>query len=162
MVEQTQVTHGPGETHEPVRWRVWTSIAKFEGDWTGEQLDAGAAKPYEVVEDEGNLLLIGGASSLWQCLIGNGTATGGAALTYFNNTNAVIGVGTSNTAEADTQTGLTGAATKAMDATYPAAHGQHGHGWEQDDHVPVDVRERGRESGVGGVGPVERDALHQP
>jgi hypothetical protein len=97
----------------------WT-IAKFDGDFTAEQIDAGdTPAPFEVIEEEGNLLLIGGVSFLWQAAIGNGTATGGQALTYLNNGNAVLGVGTSSTAEADTQTGLTGTVTKAMDATYP-------------------------------------------
>lgn len=106
--------------HENAQWRVKTTVAKFDGDWTGEQIDAGEApEPAEVLEDDGNLLLIGGVSAIWQLLIGNGTSTGGQALTYFNNANAVIGVGTSSTAEADTQTGLTAGATKAMDATYP-------------------------------------------
>jgi hypothetical protein len=106
--------------HDPAQWRVNWTIAKFDGDWTGEQIDAGEAPdPFETVEEEGNLLLIGGVSAIWECLIGNGTGTGGNALTYFNNGNALIGVGTASTAEADTQTGLTSAATKAMDSTYP-------------------------------------------
>jgi hypothetical protein len=107
--------------HEAARWRVHTAIAKFDGDWTAEQLDAGdAGSPFEVVEDEGNLLLIGGVSALFECLIGNGTATAAQALTFFNNGNARLGVGTSSTAEADTQTALqTAGVFKAMDATYP-------------------------------------------
>jgi hypothetical protein len=106
--------------HEPARWLVHTEIAKYEGDWTGEEIDAGeAGDPFEVLEDEGNLLLIGGASALWQMLIGNGTGTGSQALTFFNNGNARILVGTGSGGEADTQTALTGAVGKAMDATYP-------------------------------------------
>jgi hypothetical protein len=106
--------------HDPAQWRVEWKVAKFDGDWTGEQIDAGEAPaPFEVIEDEGNLLLIGGASVLWECLIGNGTATAAQALTYFNNGNARIGVGTSSTAEADTQTALTAGVFQGMDATYP-------------------------------------------
>jgi hypothetical protein len=93
-------------THDPAKWLVATEIAKFKGDWTGEQIDAGEApEPFEVLRDEGNLLLIGGVSTLWEALIGNGTTTGGQALTYYNNANAVLVVGTASTAEADTQTG---------------------------------------------------------
>jgi hypothetical protein len=106
-----------------VTWtpRVHTKIEKYLGDWTGEQVDAGlAGEPYEVVEDEGNLLVIGGVSALFQMAIGNGTATAAQALTYFNNGNARIAVGTSSTAEADTQTAMqTGSVAVAMDATYP-------------------------------------------
>ena len=107
--------------HEPVQWLVKTQLAKYDGDWTPEQIDAGEADDahLETIEDEGNLLVIGGASALWEMLIGNGTSTGGQALTFFNNTNARIGSGTSSTAEADTNTTLTSGVFKAMDATYP-------------------------------------------
>ena len=113
----TAVVQGPGQTHEPAKWMVKTEVAKFDGDWTAEQIDAGEAPaPFEVVEDEGNLLLIGGASLLWELAIGN-RAVG--ALEYLNNANARILVGTGSAAEADTQTALTAAVSKAMDATYP-------------------------------------------
>jgi hypothetical protein len=103
--------------HDAARWQVKTQIAKFEGDWSGEQIDAGEApEPFDVVEDEGNLLLIGGVSLLWELAIGNRAA---GALEYLNNANARLGVGTSSTAEVDTDTTLTAKATKAMDATYP-------------------------------------------
>jgi hypothetical protein len=106
--------------HDPAEWRVKTRLAKFDGDLTAEQIDAGEAEPFEVIEDEGNLLLIGGVSAIWEFLIGNGTATAAQALTYFNNGNARIGVGTSSTTEADTQTALqTAGVFQAMDATYP-------------------------------------------
>lgn len=79
-------------------------------------------RPYDVLERDHNLLLYGGASVQWQTLIGNGTATAGQALTYFNNAQAAIGVGDSTTAVAATQTDLQAATNKlrvAMDATYP-------------------------------------------
>lgn len=108
------------------RWKVFTKVAKFEGDWTGEEIDAGlAGAPYEVVENEDNMIMIGGSSALWQCLIGNGTGTAAQTLTYFNNGNAMLGAGDSATAEANTQTdlqavtGSTHRQFKAMDATYP-------------------------------------------
>lgn len=109
--------------HEPIQWRAVWKIEKYTGDWSGEDIDAGRAPaPYEVIEREGNLLLYGGVSCLWQCLIGNGTTTGSQTLTYFNNGNAYIGVGDSTTAEAATQTDLQASSNKlrkAMDATYP-------------------------------------------
>lgn len=112
---------------EPARdalvWKARWRVDKRLGDWTGEDIDAGMApEPYESIEREGNLLLYGGASCLWQSLIGNGTGTAGQALTFFNNGNAAIGVGDSSTAAAATQTNLQAATNKlrkAMDATYP-------------------------------------------
>ncbi len=106
-----------------LRWRAVWRIEKYAGDWTPEQIAAGAAPaPFAVLEREGNLLMYGGVSCLWQCLIGNGTATAGQTLTYFNNGNAYLGVGDSTTAAAATQTDLQAATNKlrkAMDATYP-------------------------------------------
>lgn len=105
-------------------WKVHIRVDKYEGDWSAEDIDAGLAKDalYESIEKEDNLLLIGGASVLWESLIGNGTGTASQELTFFNNANAAIGVGDSSTAEADTQTELQAATNhlrKAMDATYP-------------------------------------------
>lgn len=103
-------------THDHVMWRCAWKIEKYHGD--DHSLD-----PFEVVEQEGNLLLYGGASCLWECLIGNGTGTAAQTLTYFNNGNAYIGVGDSSTAEAATQTDLqasTNKLRKAMDASNPA------------------------------------------
>lgn len=103
-------------------WHARLRLDKLNGEWTGEDLDAGLVEPYETVERAGNLLTIGGASIFWQTLIGNGSATAGQELTYFNNAQAAIGVGDSSTAAADTQTALQAATNrlyKAMDATYP-------------------------------------------
>lgn len=81
--------------------------------------------PKRVFEGETNMLMYGGASAQWQTLIGNGTATGGQNLTYFNNANAALAVGDSSTAAAATQTDLQGATAptnkirKAMLATFP-------------------------------------------
>lgn len=102
--------------HDAVRWRCHTLLRKFRGDSTD------LADLYDELSIDGNLLMYGGASCQWQTLIGNGTATSGQTLTYFNNGNAYIGVGDSNTAEAATQTDLQAASNKlrkAMDATYP-------------------------------------------
>ena len=113
----TSADEQPG-THDPATWQVATTIAKYDGDYTAEQIDSGEADDdhLETVEADGNLLLIGGVSLLWQLAIGNRAA---GALEYLNNANARICVGTASTAEADTQTTLTGLVGKAMDATYP-------------------------------------------
>jgi hypothetical protein len=109
--------------HDVVQWHAKWTIDKRAGDWTGDQIDAGLApEPYDVIDGDGNLLMYGGASCLWETLIGNGTGTGSQTLTYFNNGNAYIGVGDSNTAAAATQTDLqasTNKARKAMDTSYP-------------------------------------------
>lgn len=109
-------------THDVIAWKAIWKLEKFWGDPTQEEIDAGLVQPYETIEREGNLLMYGGVSCLWQTLIGNGTATAGQALTYFNNAQAAIGVGDSTTAAAATQTNLQAATNKlrkAMEATYP-------------------------------------------
>ena len=100
---------------DAIKWIARWKVEKFWGDDTTK-------KPYEVIEGEGNLLMYGGASCIWETLIGNGTSTGGASLTYFNNANSYLGVGDSTTAEAATQTDLqasTNKLRKQVDATYP-------------------------------------------
>lgn len=111
-------------TLELVTWHCRRVIEKRWGEWSGPEIDAGLAPaPFEIIEREGNLLMYGGASCLWQALIGNGTTTAGQLLTYFSNAQAAIGVGDSVTAAAATQTDLQAATNKtrvAMDATYPS------------------------------------------
>jgi hypothetical protein len=90
----------------------WKAHIRLEKRW-GDNPDA---TPYEVIERDDNLLMYGGASALWQQLIGSG------AITAYSNANAYIGVGDSTTAAAATQTDLQAATNKlrkAMDATYP-------------------------------------------
>lgn len=104
-------------------WNVKATVEKRQGDWTGDDVDAGISPtPYEVKEILGNMLMYGGISNLIECLIGNGTATAAQTLTYFNNGNAYIGIGDSTTAAAATQTDLQASSNKfrkVMDATYP-------------------------------------------
>lgn len=128
--------------HDVVVWRAEWQVQKFNhaadqladlgfapddiSTISGEEQisilrDAGIGAD-ETIDRVGNLLMYGGASCLWQCLIGNGTASAGQALTYFNNAQAAIGVGDSSTAAAATQTDLVAATNKlkkAMDSTYP-------------------------------------------
>ncbi len=104
--------------HEGVRWHAHWKVEKYEGEGASDP----DAIPYETIEGEENLLMYGGASCIWETLIGNGTATPGASLTYFNNANSYLGTGDSTTAEAATQTDLQAATNKqrkAVDATYP-------------------------------------------
>lgn len=102
--------------HEPATWNCHLEVAKFLGEWHPD------AAPYDVFETDYNMLLFGGVSVLWQTLIGNGTATGGQTLTYFNTAQAAIGVGDSNTAAAATQTDLQATTNKlrvGMVASFP-------------------------------------------
>ena len=119
----TTALRNAGFTHVPPMWRADVCIEKRLGDWTAEQIATGMApEPYEVYRNAMNLLMYGGASCLWECLIGNGTGTGGQTLTYFNNGNAYIGVGDSSASEVATHTDLQASSNKvrvAMDATYP-------------------------------------------
>lgn len=95
--------------HEPVGWRADWQIAKYRGD------SVEAADLLDVVRFGNNLLMYGGASALWERLIGTG-------VTAFDASNAYLGVGNSTTAAAATQTDLQGASKtrKAMDSTYPS------------------------------------------
>ena len=82
--------------------------------------DGSRNTPDHVVEVEGNLLVRGGGSLIWECLKGSGTTASTAAKKYFNAT-AAIGVGNSTTAAAATQTALQGGSktTKALTGGYP-------------------------------------------
>lgn len=101
---------------------VWKAKFKLEKWHDLDAHEVAGVEPDEVVEHEGNLLVYGGVSCVWQTLIGNGTTTAGQSLTYFNNSNAAIGVGDSSTAAAATQTDLQASTNKlrvAMNTSYP-------------------------------------------
>lgn len=108
----------------------------WNATWRVDKYRDGDSDPYETIHTDGNLLMYGGASCLWQGLIGNMSATPGLALTKFDNTNAALGVGDSSTAAAATQTDLVAATNKvrkAMVATYP----QHTDGADGSDHAAI-------------------------
>jgi len=96
---------------EGITWSSRWRIEKFKKD---------ATKPYEVLEWEGNLGLQEGRGELIDIICGLGTPT------KWDNTNAYLGVGNSNTAASETDTGLLGASKlyKAMLATYPQRSNQ--------------------------------------
>jgi hypothetical protein len=119
MTEEVEV-QDPQPVSDRVEGLSWKTEAKIEKYDSEEDFKNGNVS--EVFKETGNIAVQGGWSNLWQCLIGNGTATGGQTLTYFNNGNAHIGVGDSSTAAAASQTDLQAASNKtriAMDATYP-------------------------------------------
>jgi hypothetical protein len=80
---------------EHAKWEV----RKFRGDSTNEK------DLYEVIEGQGNILTYGGASALWEKLVG-GPATLNA---FTGGGNARIGVGDSSTPGAASQQDLQGA-----------------------------------------------------
>jgi hypothetical protein len=94
----------------------------FQSSTAGSKLGQ-PVRPYEVVNGKDNLLLRGGADLLWLGLKAGLTATTGAKNTYLNNAEAVIFVGNSNTAAANTQVDLQASSSrrfaKGMEATYP-------------------------------------------
>lgn len=111
----SESTVADGAIPDSGKWHCEFKIEKFWGDDTEGQV------PYEVLVAD-NLMMYGGVSCIWQALVGNGTATAGQALTFFNNANAAIGVGDSTTTEAATHTDLQAATNKlrkGMNATFP-------------------------------------------
>jgi hypothetical protein len=107
---------------EAVRWRAKWVLKKYFDAKDEEDVKARNLQPDEVHISDGNALTYGGASVMWEALIGNGTVTAGQALTYFNNAQAAIGVGDSSTAAAASQTNLQASTNKlrvGMSSTYP-------------------------------------------
>lgn len=119
------------ERTEGLTWKAKWQVEKFDAaDIEAAGLDPAVAErdaivaagvdPTEVIEREGNLLMYGGASLLWEALMGNGTDTAAQTLTYIDDTNGYIGVGNSNTAAAATQTDLLGTDDRVVfDGSYP-------------------------------------------
>lgn len=92
---------------QTIEWRAKWKIHKYR--------DSNAEHPYDCVEGQGNLLMYGGASALWDLLIG------AANVTAFDNSNAYLGVGTGTTASSASQTDLQGGSTdrQGMETSYP-------------------------------------------
>lgn len=118
----TDVAHVAAQAppaHDRLSWRPRWILEKREGDWTSEQIDAGAAPaPYETLEVEGNLVLTAGIDELWQLVLGLGG-------TDFSQPNAYIYVGdnSTNTPDDATRTDLAGAtkSESACDVGFPTA-----------------------------------------
>ena len=77
-------------------------------------------KPYQVIEGEGNCLLNSGIDEMWDLIAGDSS-------NHFDNTNAQVGVGDSDTAADATQTDLQAATNrtyKGMESGYPTSTSQ--------------------------------------
>lgn len=120
MLEKSESLFAGADFHEPARWRIHWILKKFADAQTHEETIG--KKPDEVISYRGNLLMYGGVSCLWESLIGNATTTSGQNLTYFNNSNAAIGVGDATTSPVASQTDLQASTNKTrvgMVASYP-------------------------------------------
>lgn len=101
------------DNHDAITWHCSTVLEKYRVTEKGlyipdspigvaeDFVDAGMLEHYDTEFDEGNLLVIGGASALWDRLVHSSPTTG-----VLDQTNTVIGVGTSSAAVATTQTAL--------------------------------------------------------
>jgi hypothetical protein len=106
-------------------WKAEWVLEKYNAP--SDLVRAGAVAPDEVIHRKGNLLTYGGVDLLINGFTSTGAiiATTGVKNTVFNNANAVIYVGDSNTAAAASQTDLqatsesTNRDAVGMEATYP-------------------------------------------
>jgi hypothetical protein len=102
------VIHRPYSRIEHAKWEVLAHVRRFfnvDIDWyrakygkaAGETRFFAQHEPDEVLLAPGNMLLGNGASAIWQCLEGNGSASANNALasgpTYFNNAQSALYVG---------------------------------------------------------------------
>ena len=121
------------QTSDRVGWRAYWRLLKFNdpNNEIARTLQAGMSTPQVIrvfsnallgsENFESNIALNEGLQELIDHICGLGTPT------KWDNTNARLGVGDSNTAEAATQTGLQAATNKtfkAMDTGYPQRSGQ--------------------------------------
>lgn len=117
---------------QPAPWNALATIDEYgaDVDWyrrrygkeEGERRFFAEQKAFAHRSIRHNMLLIGGASNLWQYALGNGTATAGNALTYLNASNSYLCVGDSSAAEAQDQTDLQASTNKVrqlVDAGFP-------------------------------------------
>ena len=101
-------------------WKVRTTLEKYHEDiapFKGrEHVFHELYTPYETIGKVGNSLLNEGINNMWSLICGD------AGADAYNNANARLGVGDSDTAEAATQTDLQAATNKvygAMEASFP-------------------------------------------
>lgn len=105
--------------HDGPVWRCRTRAELFYGkDWKNAD---GTTNPADwAIEVDGNALLRGGGSIIWECLKGSGSTASTSAKKYFNAT-AALGVGNSTAAVTNIQLDLQGASKtyKALTGGFP-------------------------------------------
>jgi hypothetical protein len=119
-LEKSDSLFAGADFHDPACWRIQWKLKKFAEAQTHDETIG--KEPDEIISYKGNLLMYGGVSCIWESLIGNATTTTGQNLTFFNNSNAAVGVGDSTTAPVATQTDLQASTNKTrvgMVASYP-------------------------------------------
>jgi hypothetical protein len=97
------------------RWRAELYTGKH---WKNP--DGSLNAPDRIVETQGNLLVYGGASLMWEYAMGNGSTSISSAKKYINATGA-LGVGNSTVAAVNTQKVLSGGSqlVKALTGGFP-------------------------------------------
>lgn len=101
-----------------------TDLVCWRAQWKAELWDASGWKsgkpPLKTVDLDGNLLVYGGASLMWEYAMGNGSTAAASAKKYVNAT-AALGVGNSTAAAANTQKVLSGGSqlVKALTGGFP-------------------------------------------
>lgn len=85
-----------------------------------ELRDYKSGKLMQRTDIDGNMLVLGGASLMWEYALGNGTTSTGSAKHYLN-AKCALGIGNSSAAAANTQKALQGASKvfKVMSAGFP-------------------------------------------
>lgn len=94
-----------------VCWRAKWRAELFEGD--GWNADGTRKVSFRSVDLDGNLLVRGGGSLLWEYAVGNGSTAAASAKKYVNAT-AALGVGNSTVAAANTQQVLSAASSRQL------------------------------------------------
>lgn len=91
-------------------WRCHIQVAKFWGDWTPD------STPYDILDIDGNMLVYGGVSALWEMATADTPA-----IARFTSANSAIGVGDSATASTAAMTDLQGTnkLRKLVNGGYP-------------------------------------------
>ena len=112
---------------DAVQWLCHYKLSKYQEDiepYRGSEATFHERfKPYQVIEGEGNLLLNVGIDEMWDLITGVVSGTN----YIFDNSNAQLGVGDSNTAADATQTDLQAASNKTykgMESGYPTSTDQ--------------------------------------